>query len=371
MVNENLDHLLALNAVFGLGPPRIKKLLVHFGSPQKIFKASEKDLSFCGFLPQQVVASLKQFPLDDFLKKEHELLKKHKAFAISFLCDAYPEQLKEIADPPVILYCKGDVSLLQGPAIAIVGCRRASVYGMTTAEKLAEDLCDYNITVTSGLARGIDTAAHRGALRAQGKTIAVLGTGLAHIYPSENKKLFEAIADKGLLVSEFPMATLPKPFQFPRRNRIISGLSLGVVVVEAAKRSGALITTDLALEQGREVFAVPGKVDSLSSQGVHELIKQGAKLVTCVQDIIDELPLSLQTKPQKEEKLKEQKDASASKGLSLEEQKILKLLSSHPVDVDHLCEQSGLPVSQVFSALLKLELFGLIRQLPGKLFVLE
>ncbi|MFA6379091.1 MAG: DNA-processing protein DprA [Candidatus Omnitrophota bacterium] len=365
------DYLIALNAVPGLGPARIQKLLEYFGVPQKIFQASDKEFSFCSFLPQDVAVAIKQFPLDDFLKKEHAALSKHKAFVISVFDAAYPKQLKEIADPPVVLYGKGNLGLMQEAIVAIVGCRKASVYGITTAEKLAQDLCSYNIVVASGLARGIDTAAHRGALKVQGKTIAVLGTGLSHIYPPENKKLFEAIAEKGLLISEFPMETLPKPFQFPRRNRIISGLSLGVVVVEAARKSGALITTDLALEQGREVFAVPGKVDSLSSQGVNELIKQGAKLVTCVDDITEELSFNVQLKTLVGEKPKEKENVSAGRCLSQEEQSILKLLSSHPVDVDHLCQESKLSLSCVFSALLRLELSGLVRQLPGKLFVLE
>jgi len=368
---DNRDYLIALNAFSGLGPQRIQKLLKHFGSLEKIFKASQHDLSLCVFLPEPVAHALTQFSLDQFLSKEHELLKKHNVAVISFLDEAYPKQLKEISDPPVVLYVKGMPALFQEPAVAIVGCRRASVYGITTAEKLACDLCDYNIAVVSGLARGIDTAAHRGALKAHGKTIAVLGNGLASVYPPENKRLFDSMAAQGLIVSEFPMATTPKPFHFPRRNRIISGLSLGIIVVEAAKKSGALITADLALEQGREVFAVPGKVDSVSSQGVHELIKQGAKLVTCIDDIIEELPLALRVKKEVQKNPEKKNEMLGKKPLSQEEKDILKLLSSAPIDVDSLCRQAGLPVSHIFTALLKLELSGFVKQLPGKLFVLK
>jgi len=368
---DNRDHLIALNAVPGLGPQRIQKLLEHFGSLEKIFKANGQDFSACTFLPPQVSNALKQFSVDKFLIQEHELLKKHKMTVISFSDEAYPKLLKEIADPPVVLYVKGLPALFKESAVAIVGCRRASVYGITTAEKLAQDLCDYNIVVVSGLARGIDTAAHRGAIKVRGKTIAVLGNGLASVYPPENKKLFDSIAEQGLLVSEFPMAATPQPFHFPRRNRIISGLSLGIVVVEAAKKSGALITADLAIEQGREVFAVPGKVDSASSQGVHGLIKQGAKLVTCIDDIMEELPLALRVKKETQEISKEKGDTLTRESLSQEEKDILKLLSSAPVDVDSLCQQAGLPISRIFSALLKLELSGFVKQLPGKLFVLK
>ncbi len=367
----NLDYLIALNAVFGLGPTRIKKLLAHFGSPEKIFQAQEKDFSSCRFLPPSAVNALTRFPCDDFLKNEYALLKKHKAFVVSIFDSAYPKQLKEICDPPVVLYGRGDVALMQTLAIAIVGCRRASVYGMTTAEKLAQQLCDYRLTVVSGLARGIDTAAHRGVLKVRGKTVAVLGTGLAQIYPPENKRLFEAIAEQGLVLSEFPLDTPPRPYHFPHRNRIISGLSLGVVVVEAAKTSGALITADLALEQGRDVFAIPGKVDSPSSHGVNELIKQGAKLVTCVQDIVDELSLDVKPCLLTEEKPQEGEHVQTDKNLSPEEASVLKLLSRCPRDLDSLCYESKLSLPCVFSALLKLELSGLVKQLPGKLFVLK
>jgi DNA processing protein len=371
MVNTNLDHLLALNAVPGLGPQRIRRLIAHFNGSREIFRASEKSLSELSFLPASVVRAILDFPFDEFLKKEHALLKEHKAFVLSIDDPLYPQRLKEIPDAPVVLYAKGERGLFDFPSLAIVGCRKSSVYGMTMAEKFAKDLSDYGLVVVSGLARGIDTAAHHGALKVNGKTVAVLGTGLTEIYPAENKRLFEAIADKGLVVSEFPMSAKPSASHFPRRNRIISGLSLGVIVVEAARKSGALITADFALEQGREVFAIPGKIDSPSSQGTNALIKQGAKLVGCVDDILEELQIAVRPKLVTQEKLSEAKEAAARQCLLPEEKSFLKLLSAHPMDVDSLCQESGLALSCVFSLLLKLELLGIVKQLPGKLFVLK
>jgi DNA processing protein len=242
---------------------------------------------------------------------------------------------------------------------------------MTTAEKFAVDLCNYGVTVVSGLARGIDTSAHRGALRAQGKTIAVLGSGLAQVYPPENKKLFEQIGNQGLAISEFPMNALPKPGNFPCRNRIISGLSLGLIVVEAARKSGALITADLALEQGREVFAVPGKVDSASAQGVNELIKQGAKLVSCIDDVIEDLAFARKFSPKKENLPTPEKKEPCPRALSKDEEALFNLLSARPVDIDTICQQANLPVSAVSGILLQLELKGLVVQMPGKLFSLK
>ncbi|MCX5681851.1 MAG: DNA-processing protein DprA, partial [Candidatus Omnitrophica bacterium] len=367
----NLDYLIALNAIDGLGPARIQKLISHFGDPQRIFKANDSELAFCVFLPAQVRANIRNFPVDDFLKKEYALIKKHGVCVISSSDKVYSDQLKEISDPPAVLYCKGNLELLQQPAVGVVGCRRASIYGMAMAEKFAQELSDRGVVVVSGLARGIDTAAHRGTLRAKGNTIAVLGSGLANVYPPENKKLFETIAEQGLAISEFSMSELPKPGNFPSRNRIISGLSLGIIVVEAARRSGALITADLALEQGREVFAVPGKIDSASAQGVNELIKQGAKLVSCIEDVVEELQLPQALSIKNKEMPVEKKDIVQDKSFSEDEITIMKLLSARAVDIDAICQQCGLPIPSVSGILLNLELKGLIKQLPGKLFVLR
>jgi DNA processing protein len=287
-----------------------------------------------------------------------------QAKVVTFRDDDYPAVLRSIADAPVVLYVKGQLPT-QG-AIAIVGSRRASFYGIEVSAKFAVRLAESDFTVVSGMARGIDAAAHRGALRAKGTTVAVLGSGLSNIYPPEHRKLFEEIAASGAVISEFAMQTPPVPYNFPRRNRIISGLSLGVIVVEAAERSGALITADFALEQGREVFAVPGKIDQASSFGTHNLIKQGAKIVTCVEDVLEDLQpqvASLGTRGSKNRIAK-----MPMPGLSADEQKIYGYISDRPVHIDELTEQCGSSVP-VMSVLLQLEIKHLVRQLPGKLFV--
>jgi DNA processing protein len=269
---------------------------------------------------------------------------------------AYPDALRAIHDPPKALYVRGLPVPMVQPAVAIVGSRGSSRYGLECAERLASELALRGISVVSGLARGIDAAAHRGALKGGGRTIAVLGSGLSEIYPPEHRALAEDIAASGWLVSEYPMATLPMPYNFPRRNRIISGLSLGVVVVEAASRSGALITADFALEQGRDVFAVPGPVTAVTSQGTHSLLKQGARLVTSVDDILDELRLVPVRVPLGE----------PSVGLDA---RLLGLLEGGPLTIDLLAVESGAAMRVIASALVGLELKGVVRQLPGKRFM--
>jgi len=250
--------------------------------------------------------------------------------------------------------------------VAIVGSRRASLYGQQTAERMSYELAVRGVTVVSGLARGIDSAAHRGALKAQGRTLAVLGSGLSRLYPPEHADLAEQIAASGAVISEYPMGMAPPAQNFPRRNRLISGLSLGVVIVEAASHSGALITADCALEQGREVFAVPGKVDSVTSQGTHQLLKQGAKLTTTVDDILEELRLEPIPMP------RQASAASAPHNLRMtdEEQRLLAHLSpDEPQDIDALAATTGLSVSVCAATLLGLELKRLVKQLPGKRFI--
>jgi DNA processing protein len=245
-------------------------------------------------------------------------------------------------------------------AVAIVGSRRASNYGTATAEKMANDLSAQGITVVSGLARGIDAAAHRGALKAGGRSIGVLGCGIDVVYPRENQRIFEEIQKKGALVSEFPMGTEPRAENFPRRNRIISGISRGVLVVEAAVNSGSLITAHYALEQGREVFAVPGNINYGSSRGTNSLIKQGAKLVECTGDILEELPQARKTgKPQV---------SDAVQTLSTLESNVVTLLAPNPLHIDEIIAKSALTAAEVSAILLRLELNGLITQLPGMYF---
>ncbi len=344
-MNE-LDAILTLNAVPGLGNIRIRKLIEQFGSARN------------------AVESIPLASRDISLDKEYALVKKHNARIITFEDADYPQNLREIPDAPIILYVKGNIAKENNLAIAIVGSRHASLYGTATAEKFSMRLADLGITVVSGLARGIDTAAHQGALKAKGKTIAVLGCGLAHIYPPENKKLFEEIAENGAVVSEFSMETPPHAGHFPRRNRIISGLSLGVVVVEASLKSGALITSRFALEQNREVFAVPGSIDNPNAEGTHSLIKQGAKLISNVDDILEELFPHLQNKLNENQKL-----GTRALNLNEKENRIYKILSHDPIYIDNLLEQSQVSLVDGLSVLLSLELQRLVKQLPGKYFI--
>ena len=290
----------------------------------------------------------------------------NKIKVLSLTDKDYPTNLKYIYDPPSTLYVEGKIIPEDNIAIAIVGSRRATHYGLQNAQKLAYELAAKGISIISGLARGVDSAAHRGALRAGGRTIAVLGSGLNVIYPRENKALAREIAQNGAVISEFPEDTPPFKENFPRRNRIISGLSLGVVVVEAAKRSGALITANCALEQGREVFALPGKIDSFTSQGTHNLIKDGAKLVESSEDIIEELePLMAEYVRQ----AKSESKAKVAPNLPQEEREIYSCLTSEPVDIDEIMQKVALPYGRLLTSLLKLEHKKLVKELPGKLFV--
>jgi DNA processing protein len=297
------------------------------------------------------------------LEAELKLTEKHNVNVTTIYDRSYPKLLKEIHSPPIVLYSKGEILAEDELAVAIVGARIASVYGLRTAEKLGCELASRGLVVVSGLARGIDSAAHKGALKAHGKTIAVLGSGLDVMYPPENEKLAaEIVEKKGALVSEFPMGTPPNPKNFPQRNRIISGLSLAVVVVEAARNSGALITADFALEQNREVFAVPGKVDSATSFGTNELIKQGAKLTQTADDIIDELGLKLKASAGTKEQILRPR-------LSADEEQIYKNLSDDPKYIDEVMEAAKLPLAETTRLLFGLQLKKLVKELPGKNFI--
>ncbi len=286
------ERLILLNCVPDVGPVQVRRLLDAFGGIKALCAASEAQLrrvwGIGSVTALQLVSTCRTPGLAE---EEIRLARRHGCEIVTQLDEGYPARLREIHDPPLVIYRKGRWPQPDEAAVAIVGSRRASLYGQQAAERLAYELALRGVTVISGLARGIDAAAHRGALRADGRTVAVLGSGMSRLYPPEHEALAAEVAERGAVLSEYPMGMAPLPHNFPRRNRVISGLSLGVVVVEAADRSGALITADMALEQGREVFAVPGPVDSVTSQGTHGLLKQGARLVTSVEDIMDELRL--------------------------------------------------------------------------------
>jgi DNA processing protein len=373
----NTIYWLALLLTPGLGPTRGRKLVEHFSNPQDIFHASLTDLEGFGLQAH----SAQSIVMGKSLELATEELAKATAQKISILTkeDAHwPTRLNEIYDPPLVLYVRGGVECLAHPGIAVVGTRHPTPYGIGMAERLACDLAARGLVIFSGLARGVDAAAHRGAIKG-GKTVAVFGTGVDEIYPKENKKIAESIlASSGALVSEFPLGSFPAPQNFPVRNRIISGLALGVLVVEAGEYSGTRITARCALEQSRELFAVPCKVISRNSWGPNTLIKQGAKLTATWEDVWEELPAEVK------QALESERQATASDSkpqdgtlalpekLSPAEKKVLSFLKEHEgTHIDEIMEklESQLSSSEIFTALFELELNGKVRQMPGKNYV--
>ncbi|HEX2770647.1 MAG TPA: DNA-processing protein DprA [Geobacteraceae bacterium] len=352
----------ALKSVPLVGNVTFRRLLERFDTPEQALKASASELAKVKGINAAVVASIKGHVYREFAERECEKVEKAGVKVVNFLAEGYPKILLEIPDPPPYLYVKGETVGME-PAIAIVGSRRASTYGLLTTTKLAKELARHRVTVVSGMARGVDTAAHRGALDNGGRSIGVLGCGIDVQYPSENRRLFEEMASRGALFSEFPMGTLPLAENFPRRNRIISGISRGVLVVEAAENSGSLITAQYALEQGREVFAVPGNISYSSSRGTNRLIKQGAKLVEGVEDILEELPYM-------QHKIAEGNAIEPGFSLTPQEAAIYTLLAGSPLHIDDVITKSGLTVGEVSAILLRLELKGAIMQLPGKNFAI-
>jgi DNA processing protein len=374
-MTETTQFWLALTRIDGLGVRGCHKLIEHFGSPQAAYMASLTELESCGVPARVAQAIFAQAALKD-AEKEIQEISKADCDLIAYDSEEYPPLLKEIPDAPLLLYVRGDVKVLSQYAVAVVGSRRPSAYGSSVAHRLAHDLAQRQLVVVSGLARGVDSASHRGALEAKGKTVAVLGSGIDVIYPRENKKLADEIVKSGALISEFPLGTGPTPENFPIRNRIISGLSLGVVVVEAAEYSGSLITARLALEQNREVFAVPGNITSAQSFGPNHLIKQGAKLVDQWMDVIEEFPseVRMQLLPPGDASEGEPMGAHAATlfeaSLKPDQKAVFETLRADQTSfVDDIVVAAKIPHPRVLAALLDLEMNGLIRQLPGKNFI--
>ena len=365
---DDRERLILLNSVSDIGSLRVERLLEAFGSLKAVYEATREQLQQVEGIGPALAAQIVNGCRDTaVIAREEALAKRHACTIVTRLDDGYPEPLRQISDPPLVLYMKGSWQSEDAMAVAMVGSRQASLYGREIAQRLAADLAVRGVTVVSGLARGIDGVSHRGALQGGGRTLAVLGSGLARIYPTEHAELAKEVVEQGALISEYPMTMEPLPHNFPRRNRLISGLSLGVVIVEAAKCSGALITADCALEQGREVFAVPGRVDTMTAQGTHQLLKQGARLVTCVEDILEELRL----RPlEGSVPINASREASQQDDMTDAESQLLGYLDSqHPQELDALAAQTGLPASRCASTLLTLELKRAVKQLPGKRFV--
>jgi len=362
---------LALALTPGLGARNAGKLLREFGSPEAIFNASLTALE-AQRLPAAVAQAIHtRQPLSAAAK---ELAQAQTAGCRLLTWDEleYPSRLREIYDPPPILYVIGNIELLNRNMIAIVGSRRPTPYGNQMAERLAKDLADRNLIIGSGLARGIDSSAHKGALAAvQGGTIGVLGCGIDVVYPKENKKIFGEVARRGAIISEFPLGTFPAPQNFPIRNRVIAGMALGVVVVEGAQYSGSLITARLAMEFGREVYGVPGNATQPASFGPNQLIKQGAKLVTGWEDVVEELPTPVRAELLPVDVATSEERASlVEESLAPTVRPLYALLSMDEArHVDEMVELSGLSSSEVLAALFELELKGVVRQLPGKQFL--
>ncbi len=365
---NRLEALISLNMILDIGSIRLGKLLEFFGKPENILKAPCERIMAISGIGEKIAYKIRSLKKED-LDKEFTSAKKHGLKIITLDDHVYPENLKDIPGPPIVLYVKGDLKEDDKLAIGIVGSRRASFYGLTNAQRFAFDLSENGFTIISGMARGIDTYAHRGALRQGGRTIAVMGSGFNHIYPSENRELVEEIAKTGAVISEFPIDTLPKKENFPRRNRIISGLSLGVLVAEAARNSGALITVDFALEQGREVFALPGKVDSNNSFGTNELIKQGAKLVSCVDDILEEFIIPITKSCKDKEKTQAKSRTREILVQDKEEGQVCDLISDQSIHLDELVEKTNMDIPRMSNILLRLQMKKLVRQLPGKQFI--
>ncbi|SDU21150.1 DNA protecting protein DprA [Verrucomicrobium sp. GAS474] len=360
-----LEATLTLSLLPHIGPVRARRLRERFGDAPAIFTATERDLQQVEGIGPESARSIRNGADGGAAAAEIE---KAEALGVTLLHaddDRYPEALKEIYDPPLILYVRGTLPETWKQGVALVGSRVTSHYGLETAKKLGYQIAYAGVPVISGLARGIDTAAHMGALAAKGPTWAVLGTGVDHIYPAENASLAEKIAETGCLISEFPLGTKPEKQNFPMRNRIVSGLSFGVLVVEAGLGSGALITAKQALEQGRQVFAVPGRIDTPHSKGCHQLLKEGARLVEDVNDILGEMEFLFP--PKEMTALGSSRPAPAD--LTPEEALLFETLGTEEVPIDTLIAKSGLPSGKVSSTLLRLEMKRLVRQLPGKLFV--
>lgn len=368
-------YWLGLSRIQGLGVRGAHKLIGYFGSPKAAYMASLTELEGSGLSPTVCQSVFAQAGLKE-AESEIDAATKAGCELVDYGNAAYPPLLKQIADPPLALYVKGDIHALSGHCLAIVGSRRPSAYGLQVARRLARDLAERSLVIASGLARGIDSAAHHGALEGKGKTIAVQGRGMDGIYPAENRKLAEKIAESGAVISEFPPGTGPTPENFPIRNRVISGLSLGVMVVEASEYSGSLITARLATEHNREVFAVPGNITSAQSFGPNHLIKQGAKLVAEWMDVVEEFPpeVRMQLLPSGEASNDGQGLADSGQlfeqSLTPEQKKVFEALRvDEALFVDGILDSVPLPQAQVMQVLLELEMNGLIRQLPGKNFI--
>lgn len=363
---SDLRYWLALNSLPEIGPVLGRRLLSTFGGPQNIFQVSISELKKVEDIGEGRAKSIVGFTAWDRVQREINYAEKNNIRLITIKDSSYPEGLRHLPDAPLVLYVRGEIKDDDKYAIAVVGSRMPTRYGLLLAEEIGYRLASSGLTVVSGMARGIDSASHKGALRAGGRTIAVLGSGIDVPYPPENKGLMDAIASSAAVISEFPLSSRPNRENFPRRNRLISGLSLGVLVVEATEDSGSLITARYALEQGKEVFAIPGNITSRTSKGTNDLIKKGAKLIESADEIIEELA------PQIKGILKEDRMAKRPlPSMTDKEKRLYNLLSREPKHIDVITREADLSPQEVLSILLSLELKGVVRQIEGKNFLVS
>lgn len=353
---------MTLSQLPGIGVASFWSIVNHCDTPEAALRCSAAELQVVsGFGKRQLEGFKKKDNLHKSCQSQLKRLREYGGDCLPFSHDDYPEILKQIHDPPPVLYVLGDSRALNETLIAMVGSRASTSYGNRIAFELARDLARAGVTIISGLALGVDTESHRGALSGAGKTIGVLGCGVDVIYPRQNHHLFQEIIENGAIISEYPLGTAPEGFRFPARNRIIAGMSRGVVVVEAAKKSGSLITAQFAIDEGREVYAVPGQVDSYKSEGSHWLLKQGAKLAQSAEDILEDISLSLPLSGDSSERGSHE----GTRQIEPEAEQLLQMLETYSVSREELIQKAGLPVSQMSELLLVLELEGLIEVLPG------
>jgi len=360
--NQELIDSLRLSLVPDVGPITRRALLERFGSPGAVFAAAPDELRAVKGVGPKLLGRILAARHEVDPLREIALCREHGIGILTEADEAYPRSLREIHDPPSVLFTRGQLLPGDAVAVAIVGTRHATRYGLAQAERLAAGLAQAGVTIVSGLARGVDAAAHRGALSADGRTIAVLGSGLLRLFPPEHEELARQVAERGAVVSELPPEFEPMGGNFPQRNRIISGLALGVIIVEAPERSGALITARLATEQGRDVFAVPGRVDSRPSRGCHRLLRDGATLVESVDDVLEQLGFLVEAAPQEDGT---EVRHPAELMLNDVERKLLDAIDSEPTSIDELVSKTGLGVPQVLSTVSVLEMRRLVRRLSG------
>jgi len=361
-MNPELKEWIWFANLKGIAARKKAELLRIFDSPSEIYKADAVELARTGLLSRENINAILSAEFRKAVDRTIEEIDRNHIEVIPLNSSDYPEILKNIHDPPICLYVKGKL-YADEPAVAVVGSRRASGYGISQAKRISAELAGYGICIISGMARGIDTAAHIGALSANGRTVAIMGCGLDIVYPPENRKLMEQIIETGAVVSEYPPGTEPAPHNFPVRNRIVSGMAVGVLVVEAGEKSGSLITAQLALEQGRDVYALPGNVVNVNSRGTNRLIQDGAKLVTSAEDILDELCWFNTKNISYPDKYRSGKTAGFE--LGSEEKDVLELLHYESLNIDEIKSRLSIGLPILHSILLSLEMKGLIKREPG------